>query len=59
MICVCHHKTFYSSGHAVVAMAQEEMERLETFPKRFCKLDRLENDFGFDKHPALLTFCGR
>ena len=40
-------------------MAQEEMERLETFPKRFCKLDKLENDFGFDKHPALLTFCGR
>ena len=33
MIYVRHHKTFYSSDHAVVTMAQEEMERLETFFK--------------------------
>ena len=33
MIYIPHHKTFYSSGHAVVTMTQEEMKRLETFVK--------------------------
>ena len=33
MIYVRHHKTFYSSGHAVVTMTQENMERLKTFVK--------------------------
>ena len=33
MIYVRHHKTFYSSAHAVVTMIQDEMERLETFFK--------------------------
>ena len=33
MIYVHHHKTFYSSGHAVVTMTQENMERLKTFVK--------------------------
>ena len=28
-----HYKMFYLSGHAVVTMTQEEMERLETFVK--------------------------
>ena len=33
MIYFCHHKTFYSSDHAVVTMTQEEMEKLRTFVK--------------------------
>ena len=33
MIYVRHHKTFYSSDHAVVTMIQDEMERLETLFK--------------------------
>ena len=33
MIYVRHHKTFYSSDHAVVTMTQQEMEKLRTFVK--------------------------
>ena len=42
MIYVRHHKNFYCSGHAVVTLNQDEMERLETYVFRARKQTKPE-----------------